>query len=370
MSNFIRTGQLSSHINLPDRETNPGVLSPIFSVGPLEDGDSNAIEIEDGTAQFSGNINLPGRETNPGVLSTILSVGSLEDGDSNAIEIEDGLEAGNTEKSSEPAREVRERKPTHVQRTISGPMPSAMRGSTASRSSTIRSSTSSVGLPTVTEMPVAVVPRDGNATPIDFNAPTTPVQAVAVPVVSFSDPETISRSQSPPLSNSRSPIPTVSHTTLPGWPLHSDSDGKRRDCAKSSVTVAPSMNDSSRFEWDLSRTQKAKGFVTRWFVEWWLLEIISWIFSAICMAIILSVLLHFNGRPMPAWKLGLTLNSFISILSGFAKASLLLPTAEALGQLKWNWFSKPRPMMDFEVIDSASRGPLGSMVLLANTKGM
>jgi hypothetical protein len=89
------------------------------------------------------------------------------------------------------------------------------------------------------------------------------------------------------------------------------------------------------------------------------------------MAIILSVLLHYNGRPLPAWKLGLTLNSFISILSGFAKASLLLPTAEALGQLKWNWFSKkPKQMMDFEIIDSASRGPLGSMVLLANTKGV
>jgi hypothetical protein len=89
------------------------------------------------------------------------------------------------------------------------------------------------------------------------------------------------------------------------------------------------------------------------------------------MAIILSVLLYYNGRPLPAWKLGLTLNSFISILSGFAKASLLLPTAEALGQLKWNWFSKkPRQMMDFEIIDGASRGPLGSMVLLANTKGV
>jgi hypothetical protein len=89
------------------------------------------------------------------------------------------------------------------------------------------------------------------------------------------------------------------------------------------------------------------------------------------MIIILSVLAHFDGKEIPQWKLGITINAFISILSGFAKSALLLPTAEALGQLKWNWFSKkPRTMMDFEVLDSASRGPWGSFVLLARTKGM
>jgi hypothetical protein len=89
------------------------------------------------------------------------------------------------------------------------------------------------------------------------------------------------------------------------------------------------------------------------------------------MATIFSVLLHYNNRPLPAWKLGLTLNSFISIFSVLSKASLLFPTAEALGQLKWNRFSaKPRKMIDFEIIDSASRGPFGAMFLLANTKGL
>jgi Protein of unknown function (DUF3176) len=258
------------------------------------------------TGQFSRGVNLPSRESNPVVLSTILSVSSLED-EGNVTEIEHHPQAtkaernGKNKKSSEPATVAP--KPSGA-RSLFGSMPSFVRRSTASQSSTIRSSaTCSVSLPTINIMetppvPVSVTTQDGNVT-----------------------------KSSDPLS--------------------------------------------SGFEWDLSRVQKAKGFITRWFVDWWLLEIISWIFSAICMAIILSVLLHYNGRPLPAWKLGLTLNSFISILSGFAKASLLLPTAEALGQLKWNWFSKkPRQMMDFEIIDSASRGPLGSMVLLANTKGV
>ncbi|KIW04791.1 uncharacterized protein PV09_03978 [Verruconis gallopava] len=138
----------------------------------------------------------------------------------------------------------------------------------------------------------------------------------------------------------------------------------------------PSLPDSldavqSRFSWHMSKTEKASNWFTRWFIEWWAMEIASWIFSAICMMTIIIVLWKVDGKPMPKWKLGVSINAFISIFSGFAKSALLLPTAEALGQLKWNWFTnKQKRMMDFEVLDSASRGPWGSMMLLAKTKGI
>jgi hypothetical protein len=126
---------------------------------------------------------------------------------------------------------------------------------------------------------------------------------------------------------------------------------------------------------------------TKYFVEWWMLEILSWTFSALCMASILGLLSFFDGKEIPQWPLGLTLNGFISVFSGLAKASLLLPTAEALGQLKWvclypycfqslanryqNWFSQgTRTLLDFEVLDSASRGPWGSLLLLGRMKGL
>jgi hypothetical protein len=76
-------------------------------------------------------------------------------------------------------------------------------------------------------------------------------------------------------------------------------------------------------------------YLDKYFVDWWLLEILSWCFSAICMAGIFGVLLFYNGKEIPQWPMGLTINGYISILSGLSKSALLLPTAEAIGQLKW-----------------------------------
>jgi hypothetical protein len=109
-------------------------------------------------------------------------------------------------------------------------------------------------------------------------------------------------------------------------------------------------------------------------VKRWLLELISWIFSAMCMAAIIGVLIHLQDDKLSNWTLdkrtGLTLNAYISVLSKMAGASLILPVSEALGQLKWSWFLKhSKQMWDFEIFDNASRGPWGSLLLLIRTKG-
>lgn len=109
-------------------------------------------------------------------------------------------------------------------------------------------------------------------------------------------------------------------------------------------------------------------------VERWLLEIVSWLISAICMGAIIAVLIVLKNQPLAKWpftSMGLTLNAFVAILSRIAGAALLLPVAEALGQLKWSWFIKgdSKKMWDFEMFDNASRGPWGSLLLLIHTKG-
>jgi hypothetical protein len=54
------------------------------------------------------------------------------------------------------------------------------------------------------------------------------------------------------------------------------------------------------------------------------------------MGAIIVVLLAYDGHSTPDWPFGITINGFISVFSNFAKSSLLLSTAEALGQLKWS----------------------------------
>jgi hypothetical protein len=100
-------------------------------------------------------------------------------------------------------------------------------------------------------------------------------------------------------------------------------------------------------------------------------EILSWIFSVMCISVIVMVLICFDRRELPRWKLGISIDTFVAIFAGLAKSALLVPTAEALGQLKWDWYTKkPKKMMDFEIFDDASRGPWGSLMLLTRTKGM
>jgi len=110
--------------------------------------------------------------------------------------------------------------------------------------------------------------------------------------------------------------------------------------------------------------------ISRYIIEWWLLEVISWFIGAFSLAALVIVLRHYDDSKIPHWKFGLTLNALISLLAGLTRSSLLIPTYQALGQLKWNWFRvEPRLMADFERFDSASRGPLGSIILLFRAFG-
>jgi hypothetical protein len=133
----------------------------------------------------------------------------------------------------------------------------------------------------------------------------------------------------------------------------------------SPVTEKDDPNLAQRLEKRLWRYNTSGNVLKRW-----LLEIISWILSAICMGAIIGVLIFLKDEKLPKWPLGLTLNAYIAVLSKISSAALLLPTSEALGQLKWSWFQRDsKKMWDFEIFDNASRGPWGAILLLIRTKG-
>jgi hypothetical protein len=125
-------------------------------------------------------------------------------------------------------------------------------------------------------------------------------------------------------------------------------------------------NFAERIEQKLWKYSASRNVVKRW-----LIELISWSLCALCMTGIVVILIVYKDKRIPKWPMGLTLNAYISVLSKVASAALLLPVSEALGQLKWSWFqgTKSHKMWDFEIFDSASRGPWGSLLLLVRTKG-
>ncbi|KAK6220136.1 hypothetical protein QIS74_05638 [Colletotrichum tabaci] len=91
--------------------------------------------------------------------------------------------------------------------------------------------------------------------------------------------------------------------------------------------------------------------------------------SIVSFAAMVVLLARFDDEPIFAWQ-GITLNAVISILSVAMKAAVAFVISECLAQWKWVLFTREdRPLIDFDRIDSATRGPLGSLRILLGTKG-
>ncbi|KAG4437144.1 hypothetical protein IFR05_007378 [Cadophora sp. M221] len=92
--------------------------------------------------------------------------------------------------------------------------------------------------------------------------------------------------------------------------------------------------------------------------------VVSTAFLAGCV-IVLKI---YDGRTLPQWPYGITINTKIAIFSTFLTISLMVPVASAMSQLKWLWFAAPaapaRALRDFQNIDEASRGSWGCVKIL------
>lgn len=67
----------------------------------------------------------------------------------------------------------------------------------------------------------------------------------------------------------------------------------------------------------------------------WALEILSSIFSVLCLIGIAILLAYIQGRRLSSWTLAVSPNAFISVLSTASNAFLILPVSECISQLKW-----------------------------------
>ena len=97
----------------------------------------------------------------------------------------------------------------------------------------------------------------------------------------------------------------------------------------------------------------------------WKYELLSMIVSVGALLATVAVLFAFDGKPMSRWKAIAQPNTVVSALSTLAKSSMLMVVGQILGQFKWQHFeNRPRRLMDFEIFESASRGPWGALELL------
>jgi len=99
-------------------------------------------------------------------------------------------------------------------------------------------------------------------------------------------------------------------------------------------------------------------------MDWWWLELASAALSVGCLAAIIGVLAAINGKPESEWGFVVSPNTVISIFATVAKTALLYPVAQGLGQLKWIYFRRPRPLIELEDFDLATRGLFGAVQLL------
>ncbi|KAH7383071.1 hypothetical protein BKA64DRAFT_749152 [Cadophora sp. MPI-SDFR-AT-0126] len=113
---------------------------------------------------------------------------------------------------------------------------------------------------------------------------------------------------------------------------------------------------------------RTRSFYTRISQDGWLWELVALFASIILLIGIVILLKVYNGRSLPRWPYGLTLNTLISILSNFATAAMMVSIAAGISQLKWLWFadgeSKKRRLGDLQSFDEASRGSWGCVKLI------
>ncbi|KPI38172.1 uncharacterized protein AB675_1014 [Cyphellophora attinorum] len=123
----------------------------------------------------------------------------------------------------------------------------------------------------------------------------------------------------------------------------------------------------------LSRPQPDRhasvALLRRLLYDTWLAEIALMLLSIACLVTVSVILACYQGRPVDEFKPTLSLNTVAAILIAATRISLAFVTTSCLGQMKWCRMTRnARALKDLQDMDEASRGPLGSLLLLFGSK--
>lgn len=87
------------------------------------------------------------------------------------------------------------------------------------------------------------------------------------------------------------------------------------------------------------------------------------------MAAVVGTTLPHQDKPLPQWPYNLSINTLVAVYFIVLKAAMAFVLSEALGQLKWKWFSDAHPLNHLATYDDASRGPWGAFTLMWQLRG-
>lgn len=155
----------------------------------------------------------------------------------------------------------------------------------------------------------------------------------------------------------------------------------------SSSEASASVDDPSEL-WNLTRHESTqhwprprRAIFRKWcqvhnrlkglLVDSWAIEIASLILSIALFITMIVVFRVWDTQELASWNESypsLSFNTLVAILSISSKVTLLLPVTSAFSQIRWMHFRKRRSLMDFEVLEAASRGPLGSIRALLSVR--
>ncbi|CUS14680.1 unnamed protein product [Tuber aestivum] len=108
---------------------------------------------------------------------------------------------------------------------------------------------------------------------------------------------------------------------------------------------------------------------TRFRIRYLLNHVAALCLSGMMIVVMVLLLRRYENKPAPDWKT-VTINSALSWLGVFGKLPLMMVVAECIGQMKWILFGKERrKLSDLDLIDGASRDPLGALNWLLRFRG-
>ena len=115
-----------------------------------------------------------------------------------------------------------------------------------------------------------------------------------------------------------------------------------------------------------SRFQDIREIVTKF----WLWEVAACVFSLMSLASIVGVLIYEDGKQLDQWAWSIPPTAVVSFIGTMGKSSLVLVISQLLSQLKWLHFnsSNTRSLQHLRIFDGGSRGPLGALSVLYNSK--